>query len=43
MEQTGQKLTISCFVITSTKPIWQGTVKDFAMVLDTNAMVDFGL
>ena len=40
MEQTRQK---SCFVLTSDKPVWQGTVKDCAMVLGTNAMVKFGM
>ena len=43
MEQTRQKLVIPCFVLTSDKPVWQGTVKDCAMVLGTNAMVKFGM
>ena len=43
MEQTKQKLVIPCFVLTSDKPVWQGTVKDCAMVLGTNAMVKFGM
>ena len=38
MEQTGQKITISCFVMSSVKPIWQGIVKDCAMILGTNAL-----
>ena len=42
IEQTGQKLVIPCFVMTSVKPIWQGNVKDCAMVLGTNALVEFG-
>ena len=41
MEQTGQKLVIPCFVMTSARPIWQGAVKDCCMVLGTNAMVEF--
>ena len=40
-EQTGQKLVIPCFVMTSARPIWQGAVKDCCMVLGTNAMVEF--
>ena len=43
MEQTGQKLVIPCFVMTSARPIWQGAVQDCAMVLGTNAMVKFGI
>ena len=43
MEPTQQKLVIPCFVLTSDKPVWQGTVKDCAMVLGTNAMVEFGM
>ena len=43
MEQTGQKVIIPCFVITSAKPIWQGTVMDCAMVLGNNALVELGL
>ena len=43
MEQTGQKVTIPCFVMSSAKPIWQGIVRDCAMVLGTNALVEFGL
>ena len=42
IEQTGRKLVIPCFVMTSAKPIWQGNVKDCAMVLGTNALVEFG-
>ena len=42
IEQTGQKLVIPCFVMTSVKPIWQGNVKECAMVLSTNALIDFG-
>lgn len=43
LEQTKQKLVIPCFVLTSDKPVWQGTVADCAMVLGTNAMVKFGM
>ena len=43
IEQSGQKLVIPCFVMTSVKPIWQGNVNDCAMVLGTNALVRFGL
>ena len=41
-EQTGQRLVIPCFVMTSVKPIWQGNVKDCAMVLSTHALIEFG-
>ena len=43
MELTRQKLVIPCFVLTSDKPVWLGTVKDCAMVLGTNAIVKFGM
>ena len=43
IEQTGQKLVIPCFVMTSARPIWQGAVHDCAMVLGTNALVSFGV
>ena len=43
MEQTGQKVIIPCFVMTSAKPIWQGTVMDCAMVLGSNALAELGL
>ena len=43
MEQTGQRLVIPCFVMASARPIWQGAVKDCAMVLGTNAMAKFGM
>ena len=33
---------IPCFVMTLAKPILQGNVKDCAMVLGTNALVEFG-
>ena len=42
IEQTGRKFVIPWFVMTSAKPIWQGNVKDCAMVLGTNALVEFG-
>ena len=43
MKQTGQKVKIPCFVMSSMKPIWQGIVRDYAMVLGTNSLVEFGL
>jgi len=43
MEQTGQELRILCFVLESVKPIWQGVVHDCAMILGTNAMVEYGI
>jgi len=43
VEQTGQEVVIPCFVLKSSKPVWQGMVHDCAMVLGTNAMVKYGL
>ena len=43
VEQTGKEIVIPCFVLKSSKPIWQGMVHDRAMVLGTNAMVKYGL
>lgn len=43
MEQAEQKLVISCSVLTSAKPIWQGAVENCTMVLGTNTMVKFGI
>ena len=39
VEQTRQRNVIPCFVLKSSKPIWQGIVHDCAMVLGMNAMV----
>ena len=38
VEQTRQGIVIPCFVLKSSKPIWQSMVHDCAMVLGTNAM-----
>ena len=43
MEQTGQELRILCFVLELVKPIWQGVVHDCAMILGTNAMVEYDI
>ena len=43
VEQTGQRVVIPCFVLKSSKFIWQGMVHDCAMVLGTNAMEKCGL
>jgi len=43
VEQTGQEFVIPCFVLKPSKPVWQGMVNDCAMVLGTNAMVEYGL
>ena len=43
MEQTRQKVIIPCFVMTSAKPIWQGTVANCAMALGSNALVQLGI
>ena len=41
IETTGKKLEIPCYVIDSTKPIWQGEVKNCGMIMGTNALVAF--
>ena len=38
---TGKKLEVPCYVIDSTKPIWQGEVKNCGMIMGTNALVAF--
>ena len=43
VEQTGQRIVIPYFVLNSSKPIRQGMVHDYAMVLGTNAMEKYGL
>ena len=42
IETTGKKLEVPyCYVIDSTKPIWQGEVKNCGMIMGTNALVAF--
>ena len=37
----GIKLTVPCYVIDSTKPVWQGDVKNCGMIMGTNALSAF--
>ena len=41
IEATGTKLTVPCYVINSTKPVWQGDVKNCGMIMATNALAAF--
>ena len=34
---------ISCFVLDSSKPLWQGELWDCGVLLGTNALVEFGI
>ena len=43
LEETSKTLTVPCFVLESSKPIWQGTVKNCGVILGTNATVDYGV
>ena len=41
VEVTGKCLEVPCYVIDSTKPVWQGNVKNCGMIMGTNALVAF--
>lgn len=43
LEATGKSLHIPCYVVDSTRPLWQGAVKNCGLVLGTNAIVEFGI
>ena len=43
LEATGKSLHIPCYVVDSIRPLWQGAVKNCALVLGTNAIVGFGI
>ena len=43
LEATGKSLHIPCYVVDSTRPLWQGAVKNCGLVLGTNAIVGFGI
>ena len=43
LEATGKSLCIPCYVVDSTRPLWQGAVKNCGLVLGTNAIVGFGI
>ena len=38
MDETGQNLEILCYVLDSNKPLWQGELKNYAVLLGTNAL-----
>ena len=42
IDETGQNLNIPCYVLESAKPLWKGELKDCAVLLGTNALVDYG-
>ena len=42
MDETGQNLEILCYVLDSNKPLWQGELKNCAVLLGTNALTQFG-
>ena len=42
MDETGQNLEIPCYVLDSNKPLWQGELKNCAVLLGTNALTQFG-
>ena len=41
VEVTGKCLEVPCYVIDSTKPVWQSNVKNCGMIMGTNALVAF--
>ena len=43
LEETGNTLTVPCFVLESSKPIWQGAVRNCGVILGTNATVEYGV
>jgi len=42
IEETGQNLNIPCYVLESNKPLWKGELKNCAVLLGTNALVEYG-
>ena len=43
LDTTGKSLCIPCHVVDSTRPLWQGAVKNCGLVLGTKAIVGFGI
>ena len=43
LEKTGKTLTVPCFVPESSKPIWQGAVRNCGVIVGTNAKVEYGV
>ena len=42
VEATGNTEYIPCYVLSSSKPLWKGEVKDCCLILETNALVSLG-
>ena len=42
VEATGNTEYIPCYVLSSSKPIWKGELKDCGLILGTNALVSLG-
>ena len=42
IDETGQNLETPCYVLDSSKPLWQGELKNCAVLLGTNALTEFG-
>ena len=43
LEETDKTLTVPCFVLESSKPVWQGTVMNCGVILGTNATAEYGV
>jgi len=43
VEKTGQEIVTPCFVLKSSKLIWQGMVHGYTVVIGTNAMGKYGV
>ena len=41
IDETGKNLEIPCYVLDSSKPLWQGELKNCAVLLGTNALTEF--
>ena len=42
VEETGASELIPCYVLDSSKPIWQGEVRNCSVILGTNALTSLG-
>ena len=43
VDATQANQEVSCFVLDSCKPLWQGELQDCGVLLGTNALVNFGI
>jgi len=43
LEETGKTLTVPCFVLEPSKPIWQEAMRNCGVILGTNATVGYGV